>query len=197
MKLHRSHLAAAILFALPLVAFAHTGHGDHTFIDGFTHPFLGLDHLLAMLMVGVWSVLNARSNKVWLAPATFVSLVAVGAFLGQHGNVVAARTAGRRLGAGPWRDADAALQLGSARCAGRHRRLCTVPRHGARRRAGARLGDHGRHRPRFRRVACLRYGFRPSRAEEPPATRAASRAAGRPDRRRAGSFNRSLRRPRS
>ena len=88
MKLHRPHLAAAALLALPLVAFAHTGHGDHTFIDGFTHPFLGLDHLLAMLMVGVWSVLNARSNKIWLAPATFVSLLAVGAFLGQHGIVV-------------------------------------------------------------------------------------------------------------
>ncbi len=88
MKLHRSHLAAAALLALPLAAFAHTGHGDHTFVDGFTHPFLGLDHLLAMLMVGVWSVLHARSNKVWLAPAAFVSLLAVGAFLGQHGLAV-------------------------------------------------------------------------------------------------------------
>lgn len=81
-------LTPLLLAALPLAAFAHTGHGDHTFIDGFTHPFLGLDHLLAMLMVGIWSVLNARSNKVWLAPATFVSLLAVGAFLGQHGIVV-------------------------------------------------------------------------------------------------------------
>ena len=76
------------VLALPTFAFAHTGHGDQTFMDGFTHPFLGLDHLLAMLMVGVWSVLNARSNKVWLAPATFVSLLAVGAYLGQHGIVV-------------------------------------------------------------------------------------------------------------
>jgi len=88
MKLHRSHLAAAALLVSPLVAFAHTGHGDHTFNDGFTHPFLGVDHLLAMLVVGVWSVLNARSNKVWLAPATFVSLLAVGAFLGQQGLIV-------------------------------------------------------------------------------------------------------------
>ena len=76
------------VLALPTLALAHTGHGDHSFIDGFTHPFLGLDHLLAMLMVGVWSVLNARSNKIWLAPATFVSLLAVGAFLGQNGIVV-------------------------------------------------------------------------------------------------------------
>ena len=88
MRLNRPHLAAATLLALPLVAYAHTGHGDHSFIDGFAHPFLGLDHLLAMLMVGVWSVLNARSNKVWLAPATFVCLLAVGAFLGQNGIVV-------------------------------------------------------------------------------------------------------------
>jgi len=88
MRLHRSHLTATIQLALPLAAFAHTGHGDHSFIDGFTHPFLGLDHLLAMLMVGIWSVLNARSKKIWLAPATFVSLLAVGAFLGQQGLIV-------------------------------------------------------------------------------------------------------------
>ncbi len=75
-----------LLAALPLAAFAHTGHGDHGFMDGFTHPFLGLDHLLAMLLVGVWSVLNAR--QVWMAPLTFVALLAGGAFLGQHGIVV-------------------------------------------------------------------------------------------------------------
>ena len=74
-----------LLAALPLAAFAHTGHGDHGFVDGFTHPFLGLDHLLAMLLVGVWSVLNAR--QVWMAPLTFVALLAGGAFLGQHGIV--------------------------------------------------------------------------------------------------------------
>ena len=67
---------------------AHTGHGEHGFLDGFAHPFLGLDHLLAMLMVGVWSVLHARTNQVWMAPLTFVSLLAVGAFLGQRGVVV-------------------------------------------------------------------------------------------------------------
>ena len=78
--------AVLLLAALPLAAFAHTGHGDHGFIDGFTHPFLGLDHLLAMLLVGVWSVLNAR--QVWMAPLTFVALLAGGAFLGQHGIVV-------------------------------------------------------------------------------------------------------------
>jgi urease accessory protein len=76
-------LATLLLAALPLTAFAHTGHGDHTFLDGFTHPFLGADHLLAMLVVGAWSVLNARN--VWLAPLTFVTLLTGGAILGQHG----------------------------------------------------------------------------------------------------------------
>jgi urease accessory protein len=80
------HLSALLLTALPLAAFAHTGHVDHGFIDGFAHPFLGLDHLLAMLLVGVWSVLNAR--QVWMAPLTFVALLAGGAFLGQHGMTV-------------------------------------------------------------------------------------------------------------
>jgi urease accessory protein len=79
-------LATILLALLPTIAFAHTGHGDHTFIDGFTHPFLGLDHLLAMLVVGVWSVLNARN--VWLAPLTFVTLLTGGALLGQHGFIL-------------------------------------------------------------------------------------------------------------
>ncbi len=82
-------LSAVLLFALPFAALAHTGHGDHGFIDGFTHPFLGLDHLLAMLLVGVWSVMYARhARHVWLAPLTFVTLLAAGAALGQHGLVV-------------------------------------------------------------------------------------------------------------
>ena len=82
-------LVALLLTALPLAAYAHTGHGDHGFIDCFTHPFLGLDHLLAMLMVGVWSVLHSNNaRRVWLAPTIFVFLLATGAVLGQHGIVV-------------------------------------------------------------------------------------------------------------
>ncbi|MFT3848234.1 MAG: HupE/UreJ family protein [Propionivibrio sp.] len=79
-------LATLMLAVFPLIAFAHTGQGEHGFIDGFMHPFLGPDHLLAMLLVGVWSVLNAR--HVWLAPLTFVTLLAVGAVLGQNGIAV-------------------------------------------------------------------------------------------------------------
>lgn len=81
--------AALLLAALPLAAFAHTGHAGHGFLDGFAHPFLGLDHLLAMLWVGAWSVLHAQNaRQIWLAPLTFMALLAAGATLGQQGFVV-------------------------------------------------------------------------------------------------------------
>ncbi len=83
MNKHAKHLLAAGLASLPLVAMAHSGHAGHGFADGFQHPFLGLDHLAAMLVVGIWSVLH--SKRVWRAPLTFVSLLAAGALAGQSG----------------------------------------------------------------------------------------------------------------
>lgn len=75
-----------LLATLPAAAMAHTGHGDHTFMEGFTHPFFGADHLLAMFLVGAWSVLHAR--RIWLAPATFIAMLATGVLVGQHGFIV-------------------------------------------------------------------------------------------------------------
>ncbi len=86
MQKYQSRLLAAALLALPITALAHTGHGDHGFLDGFTHPFLGMDHLIAMLVVGAWSVLHGR--HVWQAPLCFVTLLSAGAILGQQGIVV-------------------------------------------------------------------------------------------------------------
>ena len=83
MKSSTAKLLAGALLVMPFAALAHTGPGAHGFADGFIHPFLGMDHLLAMLVVGIWSVLHAR--KVWLAPLCFVSFLAVGAVLGQNG----------------------------------------------------------------------------------------------------------------
>ena len=49
--------AAAIALALsPAAAFTHTGIGETSgFMHGFAHPVSGLDHILAMVMVGVQS----------------------------------------------------------------------------------------------------------------------------------------------
>lgn len=83
MKLNLNTIFLAAVLWLPATAFAHPGHGGHGFLDGFAHPFMGLDHLLAMAMVGTWSVLHGR--RVWLAPALFMAMLVAGAVAGQGG----------------------------------------------------------------------------------------------------------------
>ena len=63
---------------------AHTGHGASTFSEGLMHPF-GLDHLLAMVAVGVWSVSALSKRKAWQGPATFVLVLALSALAGAAG----------------------------------------------------------------------------------------------------------------
>ena len=64
-------------------AFAHPGHNVSGFAAGLMHPFSGLDHLLAMVAVGLWAAqgntLKRGRSKVWLLPATFMTMLAVGA----------------------------------------------------------------------------------------------------------------------
>ncbi len=75
-------LIAAALAALPLVAAAHPGHGEaSSFAQGFAHPFTGVDHLLAMLAVGVWSAL-VFERRAWLLPLTFAAMLLAGALWG-------------------------------------------------------------------------------------------------------------------
>src|SRR5436190_23219642 len=77
-------LAAALMLA-PTTAFAHSGAGYvHGFADGFAHPLDGLDHVLAMVTVGIlaWQL---GGRAIWLVPASFVSLMAVGGMFGMAG----------------------------------------------------------------------------------------------------------------
>lgn len=71
---------------LPFLALAHVG-GDggshHGFTAGFMHPFTGIDHLLAMLVIGVWSA--SLSRRWWLAPLAFAAMLLVGALLAGTG----------------------------------------------------------------------------------------------------------------
>jgi urease accessory protein len=72
---------------LPALALAHTGvdgaHVHGALFSGLLHPFTGLDHLAAMLALGVWSALAVR--PVWLAPTAFVLMLAMGALVGFAG----------------------------------------------------------------------------------------------------------------
>ena len=69
------------------LAQAHTGHGTSGFAEGLIHPF-GLDHLLAMLAVGIWSVSALPANKTWWGPVAFMLSLIVSAALGTTGLTV-------------------------------------------------------------------------------------------------------------
>jgi urease accessory protein len=80
----RSLAGAAALLA-PSAALAHTGHGDAVgFVSGFGHPVGGLDHVLAMVMVGLFAW-RLGGRALWAAPATFVLVMAAGGALGAAG----------------------------------------------------------------------------------------------------------------
>jgi urease accessory protein len=77
------------LFLLPCLllsttAMAHTDGEAHSFIAGALHPMTGLDHLLAMLAVGLLAGCSGGRIRWWL-PASFVAAMAVGAVLGANG----------------------------------------------------------------------------------------------------------------
>ena len=76
--------AAAILVAIPGAALAHPGHDAGGFAHGVMHPFGGLDHLLAMVAVGLYAALLG-GRALWLVPATFVGVMALGGALGAAG----------------------------------------------------------------------------------------------------------------
>lgn len=77
----RIALIATLTLLSATPAFAHAGHG---ITSGFLHPFLGWDHLAAMLAVGAWgATLGARA--IWAVPLAFVSAMMVGGLLGMSG----------------------------------------------------------------------------------------------------------------
>lgn len=75
----------ALALVAPTVASAHpAGGAAHGFGSGFAHPFLGWDHILAMVAVGVWA--GQRGGKArWVLPAAFVAAMAVGGALAFSG----------------------------------------------------------------------------------------------------------------
>lgn len=77
--------AVLAAFAFAPVALAHPeGHGAQDFAAGFLHPFTGLDHLLAMIAVGLWAVRLGR-RAVWTLPIVFPLAMLFGAALAVNG----------------------------------------------------------------------------------------------------------------
>jgi urease accessory protein len=81
-----SGLTFAAATLAPVAALAHPGHGgEHSgFIHGFMHPIGGLDHILAMVTVGILAY-QIGGRALWLVPATFMGIMAVGGLLGVAG----------------------------------------------------------------------------------------------------------------
>ena len=78
-------LAVLALCLAPTAAVAHVGVGSTSgFVHGFMHPMSGLDHQLALILVGLFAY-QLGGRALWLVPLTFVSVMALGGFLGIMG----------------------------------------------------------------------------------------------------------------
>jgi urease accessory protein len=86
----RKKFALVAVFALlaalvPADAFAHIVKGEAIgFVSGFEHPISGLDHIIAMVAVGLWGA-ELGMPAIWILPVTFPLIMAFGGFLGLIG----------------------------------------------------------------------------------------------------------------
>jgi urease accessory protein len=76
-------VAAGLLLALPAWAHEQAGQAGG-FVTGMLHPVSGLDHVLAMVAVGLWGA-QLGAPAIWLLPVTFPLVMAFGGFLGLLG----------------------------------------------------------------------------------------------------------------
>ncbi|RVU84265.1 HupE/UreJ family protein [Leucothrix sargassi] len=78
-------IATTLLFLLSSAAFAHTGEGvSGGFLSGFLHPIAGLDHVTAMVAVGILGAFLGRP-AIWVLPVVFPLVMAFGGILGIMG----------------------------------------------------------------------------------------------------------------
>jgi urease accessory protein len=88
MNVRANRLAAAALCALvlaPAVALAHEETGQAAgFLAGLAHPVSGLDHVLAMIAVGLWGAVLG-TPAIWVLPVAFPLVMACGGLMGLLG----------------------------------------------------------------------------------------------------------------
>ncbi len=81
----RNTLFLTALLLVPSLAHAHVGvSGTSGFGHGLGHPLGGLDHLCAMIAVGLWAA-QMGGRAIWAVPLTFVSVMALGGIIGMAG----------------------------------------------------------------------------------------------------------------
>lgn len=84
LSMHRLLAAAAALVLSSTLAHAHPGGPSHDLVHGFQHPIGGLDHVLAMVAVGLLAA-QLGGRALWLVPGAFVAVMAVAAAFGVIG----------------------------------------------------------------------------------------------------------------
>jgi urease accessory protein len=82
----RRGVAAALLLAAasPLPLFGHEGGSAAGLLSGLYHPISGLDHVLAMVAVGIWGA-QLGAPAIWVLPVTFPVVMAFGGMVGLLG----------------------------------------------------------------------------------------------------------------
>jgi len=92
MKKHVRYLDLLVCFLALIVylswttpAQAHIQQGQAIgFVTGLEHPWSGLDHVLAMIAVGIWGA-QLGNPALWLLPVTFPMVMSLGAMMGLLG----------------------------------------------------------------------------------------------------------------
>jgi urease accessory protein len=75
----------SVLALAPTAALAHPSAGTTVgFVQGFAHPIGGLDHVLAMVAIGILAF-QLGGRALWALPATFVTVMALGGLTGAAG----------------------------------------------------------------------------------------------------------------
>jgi urease accessory protein len=78
----------AFLVFAPAAVLAHTGHDDASGLaHGFIHPVTGIDHVLAMIAVGVLAA-QYGGRALWLVPLSFLAAMAIAGVIGMAGIVI-------------------------------------------------------------------------------------------------------------
>src|SRR5499433_2920127 len=77
-------LAALVLASRPALAHIVDGSATGGFLGGFAHPLFGLDHVVAMVAVGLWGAFLG-APALWVLPVVFPLVMAIAGAAGVFG----------------------------------------------------------------------------------------------------------------